>query len=93
MNYAFVGSNHIKGYGENIHIFEVQRNGRGEFEGLSSRCGNVSLLNGWNAIEICENESKARSTAVNLQNSGKNVCGICVATFYAPIPTPRIRTI
>lgn len=83
MAYAFVEPEYIEGNGKNMHIFPIRRNERGVIVSSFSCCGNEEVLSEFKYISICKNKSEVRATAADLQNSGKNVCGQCVATFYS----------
>lgn len=91
LGYVFVKPEYIEGGGKNIHIFEVtnmnvQNGNQNYIFNRKPRCNNDKVLAkkdvGFN-IEYRDNDGKVRKYALELQNSGKNVCGQCVATFYS----------
>lgn len=83
MLYVFVEPEYIEGNGKNMHIFEARKDERGIIIDDSSRCEKADVLSRFKYRSICKNKSEVRADAADLQNSGKNVCGQCVATFYS----------
>ena len=68
------------------HIFPAEK------EGLEERCVPISTESccgrSFNSRELrcsskCLTEDKVRLVCAKMANEGKNICGVCVATFYS----------
>ena len=76
---------------KNIHVLEVtfRRNDAGEMvvvpnSARETCCGNYRLKSGtWACLYASQNADEMRNKLASLENDGKEVCGRCVAYFYA----------
>ena len=76
---------------QNIHVVETyvtpEPDGTSSSRpnvGLKTQCGNRTLIKGKRAcIMASTSPVDIRNKLTELQNSGREVCGQCVATFYA----------
>lgn len=83
MTYEFVPPESIVGEGDNVHIFEARETNSGRKTADNSRCGQVSVKDRWCSDSSYSTKNSTRTKAAELANSGKNICGQCVGTFYA----------